>query len=341
MRSLRFILIFISPLLITSVYAQDAVFSQFYSSALYLNPALAGVEKETFFGANYRSQWSNISLPFNTCQASFIQPVFQRGMKKRHLGGVGASMLNDVAGANNEFSTQAFSIAAAWNIHLSRSGNHFISVAVQTGIGQQRISYGDLRWSSQYSSATGFDGTLPGESSLTSTRVFRPLLNAGLLWSYSMKGNKPLSFYNGFVVSNLPKTKSYFAGMAGDQSLVLKMHGGVTAALSTQLEISPNYLVQVQGVNKQINLGTYIGYSLSKSKSANNLKLVAGAWYRLNDGMIFSAGVATRKINVGFSYDNNMTSMGRTFGYAAAYEVSVAYRVPGKNNFKRISSPLI
>ncbi|HMJ67416.1 MAG TPA: PorP/SprF family type IX secretion system membrane protein [Cyclobacteriaceae bacterium] len=342
MRKLKAISLFIFSLIATAAFAQESVFSQFYSSALYLNPALAGVENETFLGVNYRSQWNNLSLPFNTFQASFIHPVFQGGLKKRHLGGVGASLLNDVAGPDNEFATQAFSLSAAWNIHLNEAGSHFISVAVQTGVGQQRISYDNLHWSSQYSTTAGFDGSLPGESSMTNMRVFRPILNTGLLWSYSVKGHKPMSFYNGLVLSNLPRTNSYFPGTVGDRSVIFKTHGGVTTPLSNNLEISPNYLVQVQGKNRQVNVGTYFGYSLPRGRSVTSgVKIIAGAWYRFHDGLIFSTGVSTHKINIGFSYDNNMSSMGRTFGYTGAYELSVAYRVPGKNNFKRISSPLI
>ena len=342
MRSLKSILLFMFSLIVVPALAQETVFSQFYSSALYLNPALAGVENETYFGANYRSQWSNISLPFNTFQASFIQPVFQGGMKKKHLGGIGASVLNDVAGPNREFATQSVSFAAAWNVHFNKSGTHFISMAMQAGVGQQRINYSNLQWSSQYSSTTGFDASLPGEATMTNTRVFRPIVNTGLLWSYSLKRRKNISFYNGLVLSNLPKTGSYFAGTAGYRGTIFKSHGGVTAALSNNLEISPNYLVQVQGTNRQVNVGTYVGYSLAKGNNAlSGVKLIAGTWYRLHDGLIFSAGISTSKINVGFSYDNNLSSMGRTFGSAGAYELSVAYRVPNKNNFKRISSPLI
>jgi type IX secretion system PorP/SprF family membrane protein len=332
----------IAAMALSDARAQDPVFSQFYSSALYLNPALAGVEGETFIGANYRSQWSSLALPFNTFQVSFIQPVFQGGIRKKHLGGYGAALLDDVAGPNREFATQSFSLSGAWNVYLNQNNNHFISVALQTGIGQQRINYANLQWSSQYSPVSGFDAALPGESSMTNARVFRPILNTGILWSYSIKSRRQTSFYNGLVLSNIPRTNSYFPGTVGDRSLTFKTHGGVTTSLTDYLEISPNYLIEVQGVHRQLNIGTYIGYSLSKGKSAiSGVKVIAGAWYRFNDGLILSTGVSTKKINVGFSYDNNMSSMGRTFGYAGAYELSVAYRVPGKSSFKRISSPLI
>jgi len=342
MRGLKYILLSVWTFVATYVFAQESVFSQFYSSALYLNPALAGPEGETFFGANYRSQWNNISLPFNTFQASFIQPVYRGGIRKKHLGGIGASLLSDVAGPNKEFATQSVSVAAAWNIHLDKSGNHFISFALQTGVGQQRINYNSVQWSSQYSATSGFDASLPGESTANNMRVFRPILNSGVFWSYSLKGRNPISFYNGLALSNLPRTGSYFPGTVGDRSVVFKSHGGVTARLSEHLEISPNYLVQVQGVNRQVNIGTYFGYMLLKTRpTSNGAKVIAGVWYRLHDGLIFSAGVSAGKINLGFSYDNNLGSMGRTFGGAGAYELSMAYRIPNKNNYRRISSPLI
>lgn len=345
MRTLRNILIILASTLSTQVLAQEPVFSQFYSSGLYLNPALAGVESETFFGANYRSQWSSLSLPFNTFQASFIHPVYNHGIRRKHLGGVGASLLSDVAGPNKEFSTQAFSLSGAWNIRLNGNDNHIISVALQTGIGQQRINNDNLRWSSQYSSGMGYDASLPGEASMNNMRVFRPIVNTGLIWSYTTEKNRRsegVSFYNGLAFSNLAKTNSYFPGVLGDRSMIVKNHGGVSALLSNKFEISPNYLVLIQGKNRQVNIGSYAGYSMNANRgSASKIKVIAGVWYRLNDGLIFSTGLATNKINVGFSYDTNAASMGKSFGYAGAYELSMAYRVPGKNSFKRISSPLI
>lgn len=328
----------------SELLAQEPVFSQFYSSGLYLNPALAGVESETYFGANYRSQWNNLSLPFNTFQASVIQPISQRGAGKKHLGGVGASMLNDVAGPNKELVSQALSLAGAWNFHLNESGNHIVTIALQGGVSQQRVNYENLQWSSQYA-VGGYDPTLPGEAAMAGTRIFQPIINSGLMWSYSTNKIKAsrngVSFYNGLAVTNLTKSNSYFSTAEGRRDLIFKNHGGLTTHVSRQLDISPNYLIQVQGANKQVNIGAYAGYSLGQRTSETTFTIIGGAWYRVHDGLIFSTGISTNNLNVGFTYDNNMSSMGKSFGYAGAYELSLAYRVPGKQNFKRISSPLI
>src|ERR1041384_6132290 len=117
-------LVIIFMLMKIGVQAQSPVFSQYYATSLYLNPALSGLEKDIFMGMNYRSQWSNLGLPFNTFRFSFIKPLVKPGVHVKHLGGFGASFLNDVAGPNKEFTTQSVMVSGAYNFHLTRFGNN-------------------------------------------------------------------------------------------------------------------------------------------------------------------------------------------------------------------------
>src|SRR5688572_22723247 len=51
--------------------AQDIHFSQFYENAILRNPALTGIFSGDYkAGINYRTQWGNISNPFETVIAS-------------------------------------------------------------------------------------------------------------------------------------------------------------------------------------------------------------------------------------------------------------------------------
>jgi type IX secretion system PorP/SprF family membrane protein len=341
-------LVFTALFVESKVYGQSAVFSQYYASALYLNPALAGLEKDTYLGMNYRWQWNNLSLPFTTFQFSFIQPITQPGAHKKHIGGIGLSFLNDVAGANKEFVTQGISVAGAYNYHLNRHGNNIIATAFQLGASQQRINYDGLRWSSQYSSFSGFDKALPGEASLTNNQVFQPILNAGVVWYYTNK-QRNLSFYstsiyNGFSVSNILPANGFYLNSKSNASLLYKLHGGFTTTWSRNIDFSPNYLFQVQDENFQVNLGMYVGYSITHprgSTKTGSTKILAGVWYRLRDAVIVSTGLSNAVWNVGFSYDSNIFSLSKTFGYGSSYEVSLAYKILNKNGFKRFSSPLI
>lgn len=327
-------------------FSQSPVFSQYYSSGLYLNPALAGLEKDIFLGMNYRSQWGNLNLPFTTFQFSYIQPISRNGSPKRHVGGLGLSLLNDVAGSNKEFITQGISLALARNVQLNRRGNNILAISLQAGASQQRINYDDLRWSSQYSAFTGFDQSLPGESTLTNERVFNPILNAGVMWYYN-PGPKNLSYkstssFHGVAVSNIIRPDGFYLNSKDALSLLYKIHGGFTSAISRKMEFSPNYLVQLQDERIQVNLGMYVGYTISNSHDISaGMKAMIGAWYRYEDAIIISVGLSNANWNLGFSYDSNVFSFSKVFGYGSAYELSMAYKIVSKNGYKRFSSPLI
>lgn len=332
----------------THVYSQAPVFSQYYSSGLYLNPALAGLEKDTYLGINYRSQWDNLSLPFTTFQFSFIQPISKPGTRRKHLGGVGFSLLQDVAGANSEFVTQGISLAFAHNFHLNRHGNSIIAAAVQAGASQQKINYDGLRWSSQYSSLTGFDQSLAGEPGFVNDQLFYPMLNAGIMWYYTNKqknlSHLSTSVYSGLSVSHILPANSFYLHNKQHASPIVKTHGGIYTTWSRKIDFSPNFLIQLQDRNIQVNVGMYAGYSIVNPRVAaktGNTKVLVGLWYRWQDAIIVSTGISNATWNVGFSYDSNVFSLSRTFGYGSAYELSVAYKIVSKNGFKRFSSPLI
>ena len=338
-------------LLITAVLvlgravAQTPSFSQYYSSAQYLSPALTGLEKDVYMGMNYRSQWSNAGLPFSTFQFSFIAPVLKRGTHTKHLGGLGATFYNDVAGPAKEFKNNALMVSGAYNFHLTRYGNNIVSVGLQAGAMQQRVNADNMHWASQYSPDVGYDGTRPGESGTINGQVINPLLNMGVMWSYTTRGRLStanFSAYNGIVASNLLPLRSY-SGEPEPNMTLFKLHGGVSALWKRVLEISPNYLVQYQNHTYEVNVGAYFSYYLQPPflQDSQRTKVMVGAWYRLQDAAILSAGISTKSWNFGFSYDNNVSSLTRTFGYANAYEVSLSYKIIVSKGFKRFSSPLI
>lgn len=203
MRKLILISIFLVSTFMTG-NAQDPAFSQFYTSSLYLNPALSGFEKDVVLSVNYRSQWAGVNLPFRTFQLSVVHPVIQQGVRSKHLGGFGATVFSDEAGPNREVVSRGFSFASSYNFHFNRNGNHLLAAALQFGVLQRQINMDALQWSSQYSAVLGFDPSLPGET-LPSERVTSPRINAGLMWSLVVDNNiGPIRMlYHGVAVSNI------------------------------------------------------------------------------------------------------------------------------------------
>jgi type IX secretion system PorP/SprF family membrane protein len=323
--------------------SQDPVFSQFYTSSLYLNPALSGLEKDAVLSLNYRTQWSGVNLPFKTFQLSAIHPIIQRGVTGKHLGGVGGSIFSDEAGPNREFVSQGLSAASSYNFHLNRKGNNLIAAALQLGVIQKRINMDGLQWSSQYSSVLGYDHSLPGEN-VVSERVIAPLVNAGVIWQFVIDNRfKPVTmFYQGFAVSNLNRPKGFFGDQNEGAALLFKLHGGMMKAFTSGLEVSPNYLIQYQN-SLQVNVGASAAYSLSEgiSKFSKSVKASLGFWYRMQDSFIITTGIGTGAWNMGFSYDANTSSLQRNFQGANAFEFSFAYRIKVAKDVGRFSSPLL
>lgn len=328
---------------IAGARGQDPVFSQFYTSSLYLNPALAGFEKDVVIGMNYRSQWAAVNLPFRTFQFSLTHPIVQHGVRSKHLGGFGATLFSDDAGANREVRSQGLSFASSYNFHLSGNGNHILAAGLQFGVHQRQINMNSLQWSSQYSDALGFDPSMPGEQ-VVSERVTGAVINAGIAWRLVIDNRlDPLRiFYQGATVSNLNRPRGFFPGEKGITTMLYKIHGGYLHTFRNGFELSPNYVIQHQQ-STQINVGAYAAYAMPAitSRRIAELKVSMGAWYRINDSFILTGGLSTSAWSAGFSYDTNSASMERVFPGANAFEISFAYRIRIEKSIKKFSTPLI
>lgn len=340
----RFLLIpTLCTLALGSIRAQDPVFSQFYTSSMFLNPALSGFEKDIVFGLNYRSQWTGVNLPFKTFQFSAMHPILRQGVTSKQLGAFGGSVFTDEAGPNREMVSQGFTVASSYNFHLNRSGKHLLATALQLGVLQRRINADALQWSSQYSSLMGYDPSLPGENFIAE-QVTTPVINAGLAWRLVVDNRmKPMRmYYQGAAFSNLNRPKGFFERAHEPASILIKIHGGYLHTFQNGLELSPNYLLQYQK-SVQLNVGGYAAYALPRvtSKSLTDLKLSLGFWYRIKDSFIVTTGMNTSSWSAGFSYDANNSSLSRDFHAASAFEISFSYRIHITKEYRRFSSPLI
>ena len=107
-----------------NVYAQDPVFSQFYSSPMSVNPALAGNGNASWrIVGNNRSQWIGQGLdPLTTTSISFDGKLFkQRNNESNYIGG-GLMFLQDkgLAGAYKTNSLHTYPMRRIWKILVAK-----------------------------------------------------------------------------------------------------------------------------------------------------------------------------------------------------------------------------
>ncbi|WMJ75598.1 PorP/SprF family type IX secretion system membrane protein [Cytophagaceae bacterium ABcell3] len=325
---------------------QDAIFSQYYASSLYLNPALAGIEPSLTVGSNYRTQWRNVTDPYITSQVSLIKPIYT-DEGENHSGGIGISLYNDQSGLTH-FQTNGINISGAWNIYLSEYKMQSLTLGIQAGVMQRRLSFSDLRWGSQYNpdGENGFDPTLdPETSGFASSSIF-PDISAGLLYYYNAGRDYSVhnvSGYFGLSAYHLNRpNESLLEGEHRRLPTLYKMHGGIEWHLSERVNISPNFIVARQSNAMQYNGGLYLTFILSEGESVlAPSEIITGAWYRVFDSFIGALGFGNKYYTLAFSYDVNNTSLRHNSIGRGAYEISLRITRPRVGTTKRFYTPRI
>lgn len=277
------------------VVAQDAIFSQFYSSPLYLNPAFAGSGHDYRLVMNYRNQPFPNFGTFSTINLGI--DAHAPGL----FGGLGLLVTSDHQGEllmKNQLS-------AIYAFHLQAGENFFINFGAQTGYYRQ-----DLRWDRLEFAESG---EVPPGQTWTHASNFA----AGILL-YSDR------LYGGIAAHNLNRPRESFFDNYG-LPMKFTAHIGAylgpgqsrgMAAAAPDYFISPNIIFQNQADAFRINYGLYAGLQ----------SLIAGVWFRqeLTDPatLIFLLGINTGNYRIGYSYDYSLS--GFTSVKHGAHEISLS-----------------
>jgi type IX secretion system PorP/SprF family membrane protein len=343
----KILLLFVCFLLLTGVSkAQDATFSQYYGSSLFLNPALVGNYESLTFNSSFRSQWQSIVDPYTTSQISLMAPLKGGRYHKTKYGGIGATVFNDVAG-NGNFKTTGIMGSFAYNKSLDRKNLRVLSFGGQVGVIQKQVDFSNLEWGSQYNPFVGFDGTVNPSEAGFDNRIWYPNVNLGFMFYYNPTRTylfTGMSSYSGLVVSNVIRpNESFIQDERSALPLLIKYHGGFEVHASTKVNISPNILIQYQAQNYQINGGVYITYRLFNTPLGVLAKtdLIMGAWYRYGDAAIISMGLDNRYYTIGFSYDYNASTLNNVTSGRGAYEITLTLRKVKEARRRRFSTPKI
>lgn len=329
----------------TSSFSQDAIFSQYYASSLYLNPALAGIEPSLTFASNYRMQWRSVTDPYTTSQFSLIKPLYIQREGQTHAGGIGISFYNDRSG-RSDFMTNGVNINGAYNVYLSEYKTSSLTLGVQVGLIQKRLNFENLEWGSQYNPFIGFDATLDPEHDHISAATLYPDIGAGLLYYYNSGRDyttHDMSGYLGISAYHLNQpNESLIQGDVSRLPTLYKLHGGIEWHVSERLNVSPNFIIARQGEAMQYNGGFYLNYQFSEGESKiAPTEFILGGWYRLYDSFIAAAGFGNKYYTLAFSYDINNTSLRYNTIGRGAYEVSLRITRPRADISRRFYTPRI
>ena len=146
-------------------------------------------------------------------------------------------------------------------------------------------------------------------------------------------------FYVGFATHHL--TEPSFSYISTNNTSFLNRrytaHAGTEISLNSkslfseeEKSLSPSVLFIKQGDFQQLNFGLYY-------RKGN---YVLGAWYREGDSFIVTAGMNTKLLRIGYSYDLTTSQLGVYSG--GSHEISIAlklYCAPKKKSLRAMSCP--
>lgn len=296
--------------------AQDPQFSQFYAMPLYLNPGFTGSTPMHRLTMAYRMQWPGLPKAFSTTALSYDYNL------ENLNSGFGFMFIHDNVGSANLIST-SFTGSYAYKI---RFGNGWVATpGLQFGYVTRNFDYSRLLLNDQI----GFGNTGVAAGTVDPVLLGMEKVTYMDFGTGVMVYNKTSWFGASVYHLNQPD----YSLLGGEERLSAKysVHGGVRIPLyggpmdRTRISsIAPSFIYKRQGGFQQMDLGLHFYYN----------PMMAGVWYRGSVGkdsynygnrraFIFLAGIKLPKLEIGYSYDFTISTLGPASG--GAHEITLGY----------------
>lgn len=313
---------------------QDVHFSQFYLSPLTLNPASTGdYNGDWRLASNYRTQWRSIDVPFNTFSLSYDRNFFAR--TKRFSAGL--LILNDQSGTGKIVSNR---IQLSGAIH-PKIDRHNFHIGLQGGIALKSFDISGLTFPDQYDNLNGgFNNSLPnGELNYNQKRNYFDI-NFGVGWDHKLSPNARLSA--GIALFHLTRPNESFFG--SEFRVPVRKIYNIQARFDAgdHFYFTPRIFLMSQVRAAEYLLGSNIGYSFGPNL-LNATSIYIGSQIRTGinrntDAVMGIVGMTFERMEIGFNYDVNISSLQQATNRKGAMEIALIFW-SGSNELKPKTIP--
>ncbi|MFO7939492.1 MAG: type IX secretion system membrane protein PorP/SprF [Bacteroidales bacterium] len=306
MRRLLFILT-ITLMSAQSLVGQDAQFSQFYSSPLYLGPSFAGATGQSRIIANYRNQWVSLPSAYSTYAFSFDHFV------DKYRSGVGLLLFNDQEGGT--YNSTIASLSYSYMIDINEKIK--MRPGLQAAYYSRHINYGDLRFADAIMRNSGTSIETPVNENVSHYDfAFSVITYTDNMWI-------------GATGNHLLALNKQFADDYSYPSLKLTAFGGMRYKFAERVRtmedkfLSLSFFFKHQAGFHQLDVGA--NYEQDPFR--------IGLWFRgvpalsesadLN-AVVLLVGTTIKDLFINYSYDISTSRLLSATG--GAHEISIAYR---------------
>lgn len=307
----KFSLVFSSIFLALGLYSQDAIFSQYFASQPYLNPAMTGFFDGSYrINAHYRTQWTSISSGVNTYGVNGELKFGDHEGEKDYVGAGIAIYRDDLYGrlANN---TGRLNLAYHKRLGYGET-KHYLSIGANLGMDYRQVNTNLV---------------FPEEPvSFQHANLFVPNLGLGL--NYQIVFPSFANVFLGGAVDHIvsDKISIFNSNVQNDKRITVYSSGRLR--VNDAVYIIPTFLFANQGAHRQINFGA-AAQLLMREYYDNKTNFQIGVYGRMGnqgfDALIGMFRYETRGIQVGLSYDHALTELSSATGGFGALELSLGY----------------
>lgn len=320
---------FLCSFVCSLIHAQDIHVSQFYETPLMRNPALAGI----FTGhirlqAVHRNQWSWTNYPYRTTALSG-EYKFPVGFGYDYMT-VGMQTYYDVAGSSK---LKTLQLMPALNFHKSLSGSktEYLSGGFMVGMIQRQFDLNNLTFNNQYVNGEFNPNNSSGESF---SSVNRMILDFAAGLSYNSAVGEAGSYYLGASLFHINQPTESFKDDKIKLASKMQINGGLHLKMSERLDMVAEMNYSKQGTFNEIMLGSIWSLSLTDNyfdaDAEEELEKVAigvGGFIRFKDAFTPVIKLTYKKMDIGISYDINLSDLTLGSKGKGGYELSVSYKL--------------
>jgi len=328
---IKIIFFFVITICISNNYGQDVHFSQFWQSQTFTNPAHTGFfEGQGRFELQHRNQWQSISKPYSTFMFSADMPAIKRKYQQ-DLFGIGLNLFHDVAG-DSRLRTTKLNLSFSYIKGLNKKNNSNLSFGILIGGARRSINYSDLTFDEQF-----YSGQFNQNANITEVfekeNYYYGDCGLGVAYMYSPKKSLIFNFGLSTFHLNTPNQSFY-----ENKISKLKIKTIFTTNIIykyNDLVFIPQLMTSFQGEYKEILLGIMAKYVfLTNSNSHKTFNV--GIFMRGGDAAYLTVGTDYNNLQIGFSYDINLSKLHIASHYMGAWEISLSYIIKN-STYKKLN----
>lgn len=278
-------------LFMSSLWAQDIRYSQFFNNPLSVNPALTGSGIEHLRATiSYRRQDAGPANPFTTKGASVDKIIGKWGLGFNiHSNGAGDASVKSLNLAGS----------LSYRLFFGYKSSQELAAGLQMGLLSRSINPAKFTFDNQFNEDIGYDPSIASGETFENNSVVRPSINVGMQWKHhGRKKSAKVRPYLGYAAFHMNRPDVSFFGDEVRYDIKHSINAGADIRISEELLIKPSILHTQQGPFNETVFGVLGNY-----QHGSDNQIQAGLFGKAGRAFVFYAGYQMDRFLVGMSYD--------------------------------------